>query len=39
VCKKPETEFEHTYIKQIKDFINNKFKVFLEHNDTLIIIS
>ena len=35
VCKKPETEFEHTYIKQITDFINNKFKVFLEHNDTL----
>ena len=33
VCKKPETEFEHNYIKQITDYI--KLEIFIEHNDTL----
>jgi hypothetical protein len=35
VCKQPEPEFEHKYIQQIVDYIGDKFKVILEHNDTL----
>ena len=35
VCKRPESEFEHKYIKQITDFIGDKMSVILEHNDTI----
>ena len=36
VCKKPITDFENNYIKQITDYLSNKKIVnFLEHNDTI----
>jgi hypothetical protein len=36
VCKKPTTEFENNYIKQIKDFLITKnINVITEHNDIL----
>lgn len=35
VCKKPVTEFENEYIKQIINYIGDKMSVILEHNDTL----
>jgi hypothetical protein len=36
VCKKPITDFENNYIKQITDYLSNKKILnFLEHNDTI----
>jgi hypothetical protein len=36
VCKKPSTDFENKYIKQITDYLSNKkIAFFLEHNDTI----
>lgn len=35
VCKKPETEFENKYIKEITDYIGDKMSIVLEHNDTI----
>jgi hypothetical protein len=36
VCKKPETEFEFSYINNIKDYLESvNIKMFIEHNDVL----
>lgn len=36
VCKKPITDFENNYIKQVIDYLlNKKIIVFTEHNDTI----
>lgn len=35
VCKKPETNFELTYIKTIINCLSKKIEIFLEHNETL----
>lgn len=36
VCKKPITDFENNYIKQLTNYLsNNKIGFFLEHNDTI----
>ena len=36
VCKKPETEFEYSYINYIKDYLESiNIKIFIEHNNVL----